>query len=71
MSGPQSPCQGCPNRSLGCHGKCKRYQAYETNRKKYNEKIHAERCSEVTGYKREGAAQAQAREHRKGHKKQR
>lgn len=70
MSGPQSPCRGCPDRSLGCHGQCSKYRAYEADRKKFNEKIHAERCSEVTEYKREGAAQALAREHRKGHRRQ-
>lgn len=71
MSGPQSPCRDCKDRSLGCHGRCKKYRAYETEKKRLNEKIRAERCSEVTGYKREGAAQALAREHRKGHRKQR
>ena len=28
MSGPASPCLGCENREIGCHGSCERYQAW-------------------------------------------
>lgn len=39
-----SPCHGCPNRAVGCHGQCERYEAYlgeidktRDTRKKYSE----------------------------------
>lgn len=27
-----SPCKDCPDREIGCHGKCERYQEYATKR---------------------------------------
>lgn len=34
------PCHNCPDRELGCHGKCEKYQAYaEWRQQVYEERI--------------------------------
>lgn len=35
MSAPNCPCRDCPDRKLGCHGMCRRYQEW----KKVNDAI--------------------------------
>ena len=32
-----SPCLGCTDRFIGCHGKCESYQEYSAERQKINE----------------------------------
>ncbi len=27
-----SPCNGCPDRKVGCHGRCDRYRVYDRDR---------------------------------------
>lgn len=29
-----SPCKDCPDRILGCHGRCERYKAFRAEREK-------------------------------------
>lgn len=29
-----APCMNCPDRSLGCHGRCEKYQAFRSIREK-------------------------------------
>ena len=29
-----APCKGCPDRTLGCHGTCKKYKAFDNERQK-------------------------------------
>lgn len=36
----QSPCKDCPDRVLGCHDRCEKYQAFDKANKDRNEKIH-------------------------------
>ena len=38
-----SPCKDCPNRYLGCHDKCYKYQAFRQARDEYNEMVRKER----------------------------
>ena len=45
------PCRGCEDRKLGCHGFCKRYQAFrdereEISRKRYEEQKARDTMSE-------------------------
>lgn len=28
MKQPEAPCLGCPDREVGCHGKCEKYQQF-------------------------------------------
>lgn len=41
-----SPCKDCSDRQVGCHSNCKRYNEWrainDANRKRKNEKAHAE-----------------------------
>ena len=37
-----TPCQGCEDRKVGCHGSCERYKAYdEAKREDYLQRIDA------------------------------
>ena len=38
-----APCKNCPNRHLGCHAKCYKYQAFRQARNEYNEVARKER----------------------------
>ena len=40
MNGIKAPCKNCPDRELGCHGKCEKYQEYRTKVNEYNKKKH-------------------------------
>lgn len=44
----QSPCKDCPDRQLGCHSVCKRYDAYKAQKAK-EAKLHLE-SSELAAY---------------------
>ena len=34
-----APCKNCPNREIGCHGRCEKYLAFvESNEKEINRK---------------------------------
>ena len=37
-----APCKDCPDRELGCHGKCKKYKEYQEANKKFREEQHKE-----------------------------
>lgn len=28
MTKPKTPCYGCPDRTVGCHGRCEKYRVY-------------------------------------------
>lgn len=32
-----APCKDCPDRHIGCHGKCEKYQEYDAEQKKIRE----------------------------------
>ena len=38
-----APCKDCPNRCLGCHNKCYKYQAFRQAHDEYNEMVRKER----------------------------
>jgi len=42
-----SPCMGCPNRFLGCHSKCEKFQTYEA--KKTEETLERVKSKEGIG----------------------
>lgn len=46
-----SPCKDCPDRFVGCHSKCERYQAYSDKVKVVRER--RERDNDFIGYQRE------------------
>ena len=46
-----SPCKDCPDRFVGCHSKCERYQAYSDKVKGIRER--RERDNDFIGYQRE------------------
>lgn len=33
---PQSPCMMCPDRYVGCHGKCEKYTEFKVRLDEYN-----------------------------------
>ena len=39
MEKPKSPCLNCPDRVVGCHATCEKYQSYDEKQKAYNEFI--------------------------------
>ena len=48
MSGNRAPCQGCPYREVGCHGKCEIYQDWLVKRRKQMNAVKAQK--EVRDY---------------------
>ena len=46
-----SPCKDCPDRFVGCHSKCERYQTYSDKVKGIRER--RERDNDFIGYQRE------------------
>lgn len=42
-----SPCQGCPNRKLGCHSQCAKYRSFEM--KKAEETLERVKSKECIG----------------------
>ena len=38
-----APCKNCPNRSIGCHGKCDKYAEFKVYCDRINAKRKAER----------------------------
>ncbi len=42
-----SPCWGCSGRALGCHGRCKEYEAYKRQQDEIREAEHA--AKDATG----------------------
>ena len=40
---PQAPCKDCRNRTVTCHGVCKKYQAFRTETEAYNRKVYEQR----------------------------
>lgn len=45
-----APCKDCPNRYLGCHDKCYKYQAFRQARDEYNEMVRKEREAYSSDY---------------------
>lgn len=43
---PDSPCKGCTDRFLGCHGTCEDYAAWSKEEKEIGDKIKEERHTE-------------------------
>lgn len=37
-----SPCKDCPDRHVGCHGECERYQEFNRSREAYREEHRKE-----------------------------
>lgn len=46
MRKPQSPCEGCTNRSPECHADCKFYEWYQSENEMYKEQIKQNRSEE-------------------------
>lgn len=42
-----SPCYNCPDRQVGCHGKCERYLAYAEKRAEDAEKEREEKKADI------------------------
>lgn len=36
---PVAPCKDCPEKELGCHDRCERYQEFRKTRREYNKKM--------------------------------
>lgn len=49
---PQSPCQKCEDRKVGCHSKCKSYIAWKSEVDATSNKIHEERAKDYFVWKR-------------------
>lgn len=37
---PVAPCKDCQERESGCHDRCEKYQAFKTERRELNLKMH-------------------------------
>lgn len=35
----ESPCKDCPDRYLGCHDRCEKYQAFKKDKNNYKEEL--------------------------------
>ena len=44
---PQSPCQGCEERAVGCHTTCERYAEYREAFEKWRDTVNGERQKEA------------------------
>ena len=42
-----APCKDCPDREVGCHGTCEKYQLFRKSRTDYLEQSFAERESKT------------------------
>lgn len=38
MTKPKTPCYGCPDRAVGCHGRCGRYAKFREGLNSWNDK---------------------------------
>ena len=43
----KSPCLNCSDRHIGCHSECDKYKEFTESRQSENEKISAERISDM------------------------
>ena len=39
------PCKGCPDRTMGCHGRCDKYQKFRAEQTEKNEHEHMLKAS--------------------------
>lgn len=50
-----NPCFGCEERTIGCHGKCKRHKEWQVEYEAYKEKVKSNRHNyiDLVGYERD------------------
>lgn len=41
---PNATCKDCKDRTVGCHGTCEKYKAFEEENKKYKEAVRKEKA---------------------------
>ena len=38
---PVAPCKDCPEREIGCHERCEKYQTFRKDRREFNSQMQA------------------------------
>ena len=46
----ECPCRDCPNRKIGCHGKCEKYQGWNKEHSQLNKNIRRKKHQKGIGW---------------------